>query len=233
MNRIRTALFALMVGTSLAIAGIAHAQTVELQSRQSKFSYAIGVQIGTQIAEQFRSGNLTLDFEAAAAAISDVLLGNELQMTAGEMAIVVEEVTAGVQEERNKMVMAMQQAGDEYRTEYAKGENVQSTASGLLYKVISQGDGTTPGPDNTVTVHYRGTLIDGSEFDSSYSRNEPTSFPLNGIIPGWKEVLQLMPVGSKWEVVIPPELAYGERGAPPTIPPLSTLIFEIELLSFE
>ena len=99
--------------------------------------------------------------------------------------------------------------------------------------ILEKGDGAKPTLDSSVTVHYRGTLIDGSEFDSSYSRNEPTTFGLASIIPGWQEALQLMSVGSKWQLVIPPELAYGDRGAPPSIPPSATLVFEIELLSIQ
>ena len=104
----------------------------------------------------------------------------------------------------------------------------------LLYKVINQGDGdSSPDESSTVVVHYQGTLIDGRVFDSSYQRGEPASFPLTGIIPGWKEILQLMKVGDKWEVVIPPELAYGERGAGASIGPNETLVFEIELLEIK
>jgi len=124
-------------------------------------------------------------------------------------------------------------SGEEFRADFAAQDGVQSTGSGLLYKVFVEGEGAKPGPDSTVTVHYRGTLTDGSEFDSSYSRDEPTSFSLAGIIPGWVEALQLMSVGAKYQIVIPPELGYGEQGSPPVIPPSATLVFEIELLAIE
>ena len=112
----------------------------------------------------------------------------------------------------------------------AKNEGVQVTESGLQYNVITEGDGAKPNATDQVTVHYRGTLIDGTEFDSSYSRGEPTSFTLNQVIPGWTEGLQLMSVGSKYRFVIPYNLAYGERGAGGAIGPFETLIFEVELL---
>ncbi len=112
----------------------------------------------------------------------------------------------------------------------AEEGNVQTTASGLQYEVITEGDGARPVASDTVLVHYRGTLIDGTEFDSSYSRNQPISFPLNGVIPGWTEGVQLMTVGSTYRFTIPPNLAYGAGGVPGVIPPNSTLIFEVELL---
>ena len=135
-----------------------------------------------------------------------------------------------MQQEIVEMVIA---SGEEFRADFATQEGVQSTDSGLLYKVFEEGEGAKPGSDSTVTVHYRGTLTDGSEFDSSYSRDEPTTFSLGGIIPGWVEALQLMSVGAKYQIVIPPELAYGEQGSPPVIPPSATLVFEIELLAIE
>ena len=111
--------------------------------------------------------------------------------------------------------------------------NVQTTASGLQYEVLTQGTGKKPKASDTVLVHYRGTLLDGKEFDSSYKRNEPISFPLNGVIAGWTEGLQLMPIGSKYKFTIPPKLGYGSRGVGGVIPPNATLIFEVELLEIE
>ena len=110
---------------------------------------------------------------------------------------------------------------------------VVTTASGLQYKVITEGNGPQPKATDTVTVDYRGTLIDGTEFDSSYKRGQPATFPVSGVIKGWTEALQLMPVGSKWQLFIPPQLGYGDRGAGNSIPPNSTLIFEVELLSIQ
>ena len=120
--------------------------------------------------------------------------------------------------------------GESFLAENGKRADVVSLPSGLQYEVINDGDGDTPGKTDTVVTHYRGTLIDGKEFDSSHRRGEPASFPVNGVISGWTEALQLMAVGSKWKLFIPSDLAYGERGAGKVIGPHATLIFEIELL---
>lgn len=123
-------------------------------------------------------------------------------------------------------------AGEAFLAENSKKENIVTTESGLQYEVIKKGEGDSPKASDTVTVHYQGTTIDGKEFDSSYSRNAPATFPLNRVIKGWTEGLQLMNVGAKYRFFIPPQLAYGERGAGPDIGPNSTLIFEVELLNF-
>jgi FKBP-type peptidyl-prolyl cis-trans isomerase len=128
------------------------------------------------------------------------------------------------------MAQSALEQGQAFMQENAKKDGVKSTPSGLQYKVITEGTGKSPKATDTVLVHYRGTLIDGTEFDSSYKHNEPIEFPLNGVIPGWTEGVQLMKEGSKYQFVIPSKLAYGQRGAPPVIPPDSTLIFEVELL---
>ena len=122
--------------------------------------------------------------------------------------------------------------GDQFLAENKKKEGVQTTASGLQYKIITKGTGPIPKPDDTVKTHYRGTLIDGTEFDSSYKRGEPVTFGVNGVIKGWTEALLMMPVGSKWQLFIPSDLAYGPSGRP-GIPPNSTLLFDIELISIE
>lgn len=124
-------------------------------------------------------------------------------------------------------------AGEAFLEENERSEGVVTTASGLQYLVLHEGDGPRPKASDSVTVHYRGTLIDGMEFDSSYQRDEPASFPLQGVIPGWSEALQLMRVGSRYRLFIPPHLAYGERGAGLMIGPNATLIFEVELLEID
>jgi FKBP-type peptidyl-prolyl cis-trans isomerase FklB len=121
--------------------------------------------------------------------------------------------------------------GEMDKKEAAAPAGETTTASGLKYAVLTSGSGKTPGPSDTVTVHYRGTLTDGSEFDSSYKRGQPAKFPVNRVIPGWTEALQLMKEGDKWKLTIPPNLAYGAQGAGASIPPNSTLIFEVELIS--
>ena len=127
----------------------------------------------------------------------------------------------------------MKEAGQQFLEANAKKPGVVTTASGLQYKVLVEGTGQKPTARDTVEVHYRGTFIDGKEFDSSYKRGESISFPLNRVIPGWTEGVQLMPIGAKFEFYIPYHLAYGEHGAPPTIPPYSALVFEVELLGIE
>jgi FKBP-type peptidyl-prolyl cis-trans isomerase FklB len=122
---------------------------------------------------------------------------------------------------------------EEFLAENAKKEGVKTLPSGLQYKVIESGEGKTPGLEDTVTTHYRGTFIDGSEFDSSYSRGTPATFPVKGVIAGWTQALQMMKEGDKWQLFIPPQLGYGERGAPPKVPGNSALIFDIELISVE
>ena len=168
-----------------------------------------------------------------AQAIADVLMSNELKLSDEQMQAAVQEFAAEQAKMQQEMVEMVKASGEEFRADFAAQDGVQSTGSGLLYKVFEEGEGAKPGSDSTVTVHYRGTLTDGSEFDSSYSRDEPTTFSLGGIIPGWVEALQLMSVGAKYQIVIPPELAYGEQGSPPVIPPSATLVFEIELLAIE
>lgn len=124
-----------------------------------------------------------------------------------------------------------QDEGAAFRAKNAERQEVTTTASGLQYEVLAEGAGVVPGHTDRVTVHYRGTLVDGTEFDSSYRRGQPATFPLNGVIAGWTEALQLMRVGSKHRIVLPPELGYGSRGAPPRIGPNATLVFDVELLA--
>ena len=231
-RRCRNLLYALAIAIISIFPALANAQT-ELDTQEKQFSYALGIQFGMQIVSQLQSSDLPLSSEALALGISDILNQNEMKLTDEQIQAVMTAVQKEVQDRDTAMREAAAQQGDDFRANYANEDGVESTASGVLYKVITAGDGATPTLDSTVTVHYRGTLVDGSEFDSSYRRNEPTSFPLGSIIPGWQEVLQIMKVGSKWEVVIPPQLAYGENGAPPAIPPNATLVFEIELLEIQ
>ncbi len=230
----RTMLCALTLAL-IAIAPLSSiAQESALETRQERFSYGLGVQYGAQILISAQSTPVPVDIDALLLGIVDsVKEDGELKLTEQEMldafAAVRDEISANENQMREESAMQ----GDEFRANYAKQEGVISTATGILYKVIAEGDGASPNIDSSVTVHYRGSLIDGTEFDSSYSRNQPTTFPLNAVILGWQEVLQLMQIGSRWEVVFPPELAYGAAGAPPAIPPNATLVFEIELLEVQ
>ncbi len=196
---------------------------VNLESDESRFSYALGMVIGERVLKQYPN----VDYDVLLEGIKLQHKGQETLITldeAGEVLKIQLEQSLAKQTEEN------QTRGAEYLKSHAEKEGVQVTESGLQYIVITEGDGIKPKATDEVTVHYRGTLIDGTEFDSSYSRNSPTSFALNQVIPGWTEGVQLMNVGSKFLFVIPYELGYGERGAGGSIGPYETLIFEIELL---
>ncbi|MGI9317997.1 MAG: FKBP-type peptidyl-prolyl cis-trans isomerase [bacterium] len=226
-------LIATLIATVLlGSAGTAVSQEASLDSDQKKYSYAIGTKLAAQLQQQFGGDDSGVDMQALAAGLSDAISGSDLMMTAEE----ADQAIAAQQQEQLAAAAAKAGVAGERGTAFRDGnrekEGVTETESGLQYAVVDSGDeaGAMPGPDDTVVVHYRGTLIDGTEFDSSYSRGVPATFPLNGIIPGWIEVLQLMRPGDKWSVVIPPELAYGERGAGAQIGPNETLIFEIELI---
>jgi len=208
-------------------------QDVQLDTDAKKFSYAMGMSVGNNI----KNLNADIDSQAFSQAVADTLAGNELKLTTEESA----KVQQAFFEEKQKTQVAKQKAigeenqlkGEAYLEENAKKEGVTVTESGLQYEVLVQGSGDKPAATDTVEVHYQGTLIDGTEFDSSYSRGQPISFPLNGVIKGWTEGVALMPVGSKYKFTIPSALAYGERGAGAKIGPNSTLVFEVELLAIK
>jgi FKBP-type peptidyl-prolyl cis-trans isomerase len=166
-----------------------------------------------------------------------LLEGMKAQAEGKETLMTIEEAGAALNESQQKISEAKfgdtKANGAAYLAENGKKEDVTTTDSGLQYTVMTEGDGAKPGATDTVTVHYRGTLLDGTEFDSSYSRNQPASFGLNQVIPGWTEGVQLMNIGSKYKFVVPYELAYGERGAGQSIGPYETLIFEVELLEIK
>ena len=209
------------------------ASELKLDTPKNRISYTIGVNIG----QDFKSQNMDVDPDLLLMGLKDTLSGKELQLTEEEM---VQEIQNFQQEMQAKMAAEMEAkaaenkaSGEAFMTENAKQEGVVVTESGLQYKIIEPGQGDSPGPADVATVHYRGTLIDGTQFDSSYDRGQPASFPVGGVIPGWSEALQLMKPGAKWQLVIPAELAYGERGAGQDIGPNSTLLFDVELISVE
>lgn len=187
-----------------------------------RLSYAYGIVMSRQLTERGVELNIDKFIEAYKASVS----GGELAMTDEELRDVFQEHEAMMSKKENE-------AGNTFLKENAAREGVKVTESGLQYEVVTQGDGAKPKATDTVEVHYAGTLTDGTEFDSSYSRGEPIEFPLDGVIPGWTEGVQLMSVGSKYRFVIPYDLAYGERGSPPAIPPKATLVFIVELLSIK
>jgi FKBP-type peptidyl-prolyl cis-trans isomerase FkpA/FKBP-type peptidyl-prolyl cis-trans isomerase FklB len=215
-----------------AITFTINAWATELDTEEKKLGYIIGMDIGKSLKDQ----GTPVDLDALMEAIRSTYNGEELALTTEEAAAIRKEYVEKRQaEQKAKSNEAGQKnlvEGQKFLTENKVKEGVQKTASGLQYKVVTMGDGAKPAAEDTVEVHYRGTLLDGTEFDSSYARNEPISFGLNRVIPGWTEGVQLMPVGSKFIFYIAPELAYGEGGGGP-IPPNSTLIFEVELLDIE
>ena len=204
----------------------------ELNTDEQKLGYIIGMDIGKSLREQ----GTTVDLDTLIDAISATYKGEDLAMTAEEAAAIrqeyVQKMQAAQQAESTAAGAGNLAEGQKFLAENKGKEGVQTTASGLQYKVLTMGDGAKPVATDTVKVHYSGKLLDGTEFDSSYARNEPISFALNRVIPGWTEGVQLMPIGSKFVFYIAPELGYGEGGGGP-IPPNSTLVFEVELLDIE
>jgi FKBP-type peptidyl-prolyl cis-trans isomerase FklB len=214
-------------------------------SQKDRTSYAVGM----NIADTLRSQSLDLNAEAVAQGLKDALSGSKTQMSEPEadsmVMILQSEMKARKQAEQQH---AEQQARAEQQTQAGEAnkkegeaflaanktnEGVVTLPSGLQYKILKQGDGPKPIPADSVICNYRGTLINGTEFDSSYKRGQPLTFPVSGVIKGWTEALQLMPVGSKWQLFIPSDLAYGPRGAGSLIGPNATLIFEVELISIQ
>lgn len=205
----------------------------EFSNQMDSVSYAVGV----LVAQNFKSQNVTLNPDMVAKGFASVVKGDKLSMTEAECQNVMNSFMMKNQErqaaESAKQFFPNKEAGEKFLAENKKKDSVVTTASGLQYKIIKMGTGPKPVATDKVKTHYHGTLIDGTVFDSSVQRGEPISFPVNGVIPGWVEALQLMPVGSKWKLFIPQELAYGIRGGGQTIKPYSALVFEVELLEIE
>ena len=226
-------LFLLMPVVACAAEEAKIAPEMKLDTPKSRISYTIGVNIG----KDFKTQQMDIDADVLFMGLKDSLTGKELQLTDEEMATEIQtfqqEMQAKITAEMEKAVAKNQVEGEAFLAENAKQEGVVVTESGLQYKVLEPGEGDSPGPADMATVHYRGTLIDGTQFDSSYDRGQPATFPVGGVIAGWTEALQLMKPGAKWQLVIPAGLAYGERGAGQNIGPNATLLFEVELISVE
>ncbi|MBP7826140.1 MAG: Outer membrane protein MIP precursor [Verrucomicrobia bacterium ADurb.Bin118] len=218
----------------LVIAAASAVEKSELTTPQQRTSYSLGANIGGNLKRQV--ADLDLDAKMLAAGVADALAGKSA-LSETE----IEEALGAFQKEMQDKAQARQKAegeanarkGEAFLAANAKKDGVKTTASGLQYKVLKTGTGKSPKATDIVKVHYHGTLIDGTVFDSSVQRGEPVSFPVEGVIPGWVEALQLMKEGDKWQLVIPAKLAYGEQGAGGPIGPNSTLIFEVELLAIE
>jgi len=201
----------------------------ELQTQKDKVSYALGMNLGTNLHRQ----SVAVDPDLLMRGLKDSLAGGHTLMTEEEARAVLTELQNQVRKEMQEKMQAQGESnkkeGEAFLAANKAKEGVVTLPSGLQYKILQAGTGPKPTGSDSVTVNYRGTLVNGTEFDSSYKRGQPATFPVRGVIKGWTEALQLMPVGSKWRLFIPPDLAYGERG-PGEIGPNSTLIFEVELI---
>jgi FKBP-type peptidyl-prolyl cis-trans isomerase FklB len=226
MQKLVMAVLIILFSTGMVIAQ----ETIPLKEQKEKVSYSIGVSIGKSVKRDL----LDVNPDLVAQGIKDVLAGGKMLLTDEEMVAVFtalqQDLVAKQAEAKKVLAEKNLKEGEQFLAENAKKEGVVTRPSGLQYKVITDGTGKKAKPTDTVTVHYRGTMIDGTEFDSSYKRNEPATLPVEGIVPGWAEGLSLMKVGSKWQLFIPSKLAYGEEGAGDAIGPNATLIFEVELL---
>ena len=203
---------------------------LQLNTQEKQASYGIGLQMGEQLAANPFDG---LEISAIAAGISDAFAGAESKVSREDLQAAFEVISGRMQAAAAEQAEVLGAAGAAYLAENAAKEGVTVTESGLQYEVITLGEGEVPTAEATVSVHYHGTLTDGTVFDSSVERGEPTEFPIGGVIAGWTEALQLMPVGSKYKLAIPADLAYGERGAGAAIGPHATLVFEVELLEIK
>ena len=218
-----------MIGIAALMSVVFPAHSAEFSTVDQRFSYALGF----QFAQQLKSQGIKVDGTSFAAALDDVLQGNELQLTIAEMREALKAGKEALIKAKKEQAKGALEAGEKFLSENKAREVVVTLPSGLQYLVLKEGAGESPADDASVTVHYRGTLINGKEFDSSYGRGKPTTFSLGGVIPGFKEAISQMKSGAKWRVFIPSKMAYGEIGAPGSIGPNETLIFEIELVSFE
>lgn len=207
------------------------APTALLKTQKQKNSYALGMSIGMGLKKQ----GVDADPAMVARGVHDQMSGRKTLMTEDEMRATLQQLRGELMKEQEAKSQAEGQsnrkAGDAFLAANKSKTGVTTLPDGLQYKILKEGSGAKPTANDTVTVNYRGTLISGKEFDSSYKRGQPATFPVGGVIKGWTEALQLMPVGSKWELYIPADLAYGDQARPPDIEPGDTLVFEVELLS--
>ena len=218
-----------LIAALTLVLGACDQNKVDLSSEKDKLSYSIGFQVGQNLKAQ----KMDINPNAIAAAIADVMADKESRLTHEQMQTVMMNLQKQKMEARKAQAEDSKKAGEAFLAENKKKKGVKVTKSGLQYKVVEKGKGKNPTDKDTVVVHYRGTLIDGTEFDSSYKRNQPATFKLGQVIKGWQEALKLMKPGGKMHVAIPSDLGYGERGAGANIGPNSALIFEINLVEIK
>jgi FKBP-type peptidyl-prolyl cis-trans isomerase FklB len=211
-----------ILGVLFLVSQVSAQENLVLKNQKDKVSYIIGMNIGNDLKRQ----SIDISPKILAEGVQQALAGSKPLLTEQE----IQETMMAFQKE---MMAKQKERGDAFLAENKKKEGVKTLPSGLQYKVIKVGTGKKPKLTDTVTAHYRGTLINGTEFDSSYRRGQPVNFQVSRVIPGWTEALQLMQEGAKWQLFIPPNLAYGEQGAGGIIGPNATLIFEIELVSIQ
>jgi len=206
-------------------------EKLELKDQKDKESYSLGYQFGQNLKAQ----DVEINLDVYISGIRDSLGGKDSLMSQEEIRTTLSDLQKRIAAVRQKELKEKAEKNlsesKAFLAENGKKEGIKTLLSGLQYKVLAEGYGKMPKAEDTVTVHYKGTLIDGREFDASYKRGQPATFKVNGVIKGWSEALQLMKEGSKWQLYIPPDLAYGERAMGPQIPPNSALIFEVELIS--
>jgi len=222
-----------LVGAVMVVSACESAASASLDTDEQKASYAIGRDMGNYL----KPSQGRLDMDAFVRGVEDALAGSEAALPDEELQGALQRFSQAIeqdqQREREEQAGKNTEAGEAYLAENAAREGVQTTASGLQYEVLAEGAGPRPTAEDRVTIHYKGTLIDGTEFDSSYGRGQPATFGVSGVIPGFSEGLQLMPVGSKYRFVIPGDLAYGPQGTGDKIGPDATLVFEVELLEIQ
>jgi FKBP-type peptidyl-prolyl cis-trans isomerase FklB len=203
------------------------------KTQKDKVSYAIGMSIGANLHKQ----SVDVDPKVLAQGLQDAMSGGKTLLSEDEERATLTDLQNDMRKKQQEKMQAAAETnkkeGDAFLAAHKTKEGVVTLPSGLQYKILAAGTGPKPTAGDAVACNYRGTLIDGKEFDSSYKRGQPATFPVSGVIKGWTEALQLMPVGSKWQLVVPSDLAYGERGQGPDIGPNATLIFEVELLSIQ
>ena len=242
MKRILIVACCVLVAAVPAFAG--KSKKAELKTEKDRTSYAIGYNTGVGLSRNIEAQSLDIDLKVVLSGIQDAFAKAEPQLSEDDIRAVLQALQQDLDAKRKTAMAAQQEEmkmvgeknkleGDKFLKENAGKQGVKVLPSGLQYKVLVEGKGRKPSPTDTVTVHYRGTLIDGTEFDSSYKRGEPASFPLNRVVKGWTEGLQLIKEGGKVQLFLPSDLGYGDRGAGGQIGPNAVLIFEVELISVQ